>query len=256
MSSVTELLETILQKVSAAEPVSIVRLIGDDGASRCSIFWRGEFDPPLDAQISGPLRERLAALDSRGGIADVLELSIDNGESVRAVIEIVRPKVKLLVIGAGHVGQAVALIGATLGYEVTVIDDRTEFASRKRFPDRRIGLLVGEFGDAVGRAVISSSTAIVIVTRGHQSDELCLKSVLRSPATYLGMIGSKRRVLGVFKKLTSEGFTDEELGRVHAPIGLKIAARTPQEIAVSILAEIIDHVNNPERVRGEKGNGI
>jgi xanthine dehydrogenase accessory factor len=230
-------------------------LIDNDGTSRCSILWRGEFNPPLEDAMANWLRERLVSLDSQGGIADVCELP-DAAGALRAVLEIVRPKVKLLVIGAGHVGQAVALIGATLGYEVSVIDDRVEFASRKRFPDPRIGLLAGDFATSISLAGITASTAIVIVTRGHQSDELCLKSVLRSPATYLGMIGSKRRVIGVFKRLTSEGFTDEELGRVHAPIGLKIGARTPQEIAVSILAEIIDHMNNPERVRGEKGNGI
>jgi xanthine dehydrogenase accessory factor len=256
MPSTSQLLETILTRASAAEPVSIVRLIQNDGTSRCSILWRGEFNPPLEAEIANWLLEHLASLDSRGGIADVCELPNATGQTLRAVLEIVRPKVKLLVIGAGHVGQATALIGATLGYEVSVIDDRVEFASRRRFPDPRIGLLAGDFATSISLAGITASTAIVIVTRGHQSDELCLKSVLRSPASYLGMIGSKRRVIGVFKRLTSEGFTDEELGRVHAPIGLKIGARTPQEIAVSILAEIIDHINNPERVRGEKGNGI
>ena len=142
-------------------------------------------------------------------------------------------------------------MGVLIGYDVIVVDDREEFASRKRLPDPRIGLLVSDYASAAGKLSISASTAVVIVTRGHQYDEVCLKSVIGSNAGYLGMIGSRRRVLSVFKKLESEGISERELQRVHAPIGLKIGARSPQEIAVAILAEIIDHVNNP--VREQKG---
>jgi xanthine/CO dehydrogenase XdhC/CoxF family maturation factor len=240
-----QLLSLILEKASAAEPVSIVRVVEPDGTTKPSVFWRGEFTPHLPAHLFGPVSQRLSETESRGGIADLFSVRDETGKEVLVVLEIVRPKVRLLVFGAGHVGQATALMGAMLGYNVVVVDDRQEFLSRKRFPDPRIELVVHEMdGAAVGR--ISPGTAVVIVTRGHQSDEACLKSVLRSAATYIGMIGSKRRVLGVFKKLSSEGFTETELGRVHAPIGLRIGARTPQEIAVSILAEVIDCVNNPK----------
>jgi xanthine dehydrogenase accessory factor len=91
---------------------------------------------------------------------------------------------------------------------------------------------------------ISTNTAVVIVTRGHQYDELCLKNVIGSSASYVGMIGSRKRVLSVFKKLAGE-VPESALKRVHAPIGLSIGARSPQEIAVAIVAEIINHVNNP-----------
>ena len=139
---------------------------------------------------------------------------------------------------------------------MTVVDDREEFASRNRLPDPRIGLLVSDYASATQKLTISSSTVVVIVTRGHQYDELCLKNVIRSKASYIGMIGSRRRVLSVFKKLADEGFPEEDLQRVHAPIGLRIGARSPQEIAVSILAEIIDHVNNPDRGHKGERNGI
>jgi xanthine dehydrogenase accessory factor len=117
-------------------------------------------------------------------------------------------------------------------------------------------MLVSDYESAAGKLTISSGSIVVIVTRGHQHDEACLKSVVRSNATYIGMIGSRRRVLSVFKKLANEGFSERDLQRVHAPIGLRIGARTPQEIAVSILAEIIDHVNNPERDHKGGPNGI
>jgi xanthine dehydrogenase accessory factor len=109
---------------------------------------------------------------------------------------------------------------------------------------------------ASGKLTISSSTAVVIVTRGHQYDELCLKSVIRSSAAYIGMIGSRKRVLSVFKKLANEGVSERDLENVHAPIGLRIGARSPQEIAVSILAEIIDQVNNPDHQDKGERNGI
>jgi xanthine dehydrogenase accessory factor len=92
---------------------------------------------------------------------------------------------------------------------------------------------------------ISTNTAVVIVTRGHQYDELCLKNVIASSASYIGMIGSRKRVLSVFKKLAGEGVSESALKRVHAPIGLSIGARSPQEIGVAIVAEIINNANNP-----------
>jgi xanthine dehydrogenase accessory factor len=198
----------------------------------------------------------VASLAERGGVADFVDVLDEQGSPVTLVIEIIKPKLELLIFGAGHVGQAVALIGALTGYDVTVVDDRKEFASRERLPDPRIRLLVSDYANATGKLTLSPSTVVVIVTRGHQYDELCLKSVVGSNAAYIGMIGSRRRVLSVFKKLTGEGFSEGDLQRVHAPIGLRIGARSPQEIAVSIMAEIIDHVNNPEREHKGERNGI
>jgi xanthine dehydrogenase accessory factor len=160
-------------------------------------------------------------------------------------LEIIKPKLKLVIFGGGHVGQSVALMAALVGYDVSVIDDREEFVSRRRLPDPRIELLASDFANAADRLNVTTNTAIVIVTRGHQYDELCLKSIINSNAGYIGMIGSRKRVLSVFKKLASEGYSEAALQKVHAPIGLEIGARSPQEIAVAILGEIIRHFNNP-----------
>jgi xanthine dehydrogenase accessory factor len=246
-------LNTIEEAAARGESITVVRLLSSaPGGNRLMVVHGGELVPSLEDPV---LREQInSAIDRltrRGGLAELFDSVDEQGSPVQVAIEIIRPKLQLLIFGAGHVGQAVAQIGALIGYDVTVVDDRDDFASRKRLPDPRIGLVVSDYASAAGKLSISASTAVVIVTRGHQYDEVCLKSVLGSNAVYLGMIGSRRRVLSVFKKLESEGVSERELQRVHAPIGLKIGARSPQEIAVAILAEIIDHVNNP--VREQKG---
>lgn len=243
------LLEAIENGARRGEHIAVVRALDVGSGKRTTVtVCHGELFPPLeDPALADQVLASAQRLAARGGVADLVEARDEKGSRVTLVIEIIKPKLELLIFGAGHVGQAVALIGALIGYDVTVVDDREEFASRKRLPDARIGLLVSDYASAAGKLTISSSTIVVIVTRGHQYDELCLKSVARSNAGYIGMIGSRKRVLSVFKKLAAEGFSEGDLQRVHAPIGLRIGAKSPQEIAVSILAEIIDHVNNPDR---------
>ena len=169
-----------------------------------------------------------------------------HGAQFGALFEIVRPQPELLICGAGHVGHATARLGVFLDYKVTLVDERAEFACRERVPEPAIELIARPFDEALRDFPVTAVTSIVIVTRGHAQDETCLREVLRSRAGYIGMIGSKRRVGGIFERLLRDGFTREETERVHAPIGLRIGARTPEEIAVAILAEIIA-VRNPEK---------
>ena|SRR6185503_3470672 len=252
-----DLLETIHDSAARGEHISVVRVLKPGSENTTVTVSRGEFLPPLaDQRLADQISIAVRNLVARGGVADLVDVLDEQGSPVTLAIEIIKPKLDLLIFGAGHVGQAVALIGALLGYDVTVVDDREEFASRRRLPDPRISLLVSEYATAAGKLTISSGTLIVIVTRGHQHDEACLKSVVQSNAAYIGMIGSRKRVLSVFKKLVGEGVSERDLQKVHAPIGLRIGARTPQEIAVSILAEIIDHVNNPKDDREGVRNGI
>jgi len=252
------LLETIEDGAARGERIAIVRAL-DPGSGNCATVTvsHGELFPPLaDRRLADQVLAAVESLAARGGVADLVDALGEQGSPVTLAVEIVKPKLELLIFGAGHVGQAVALIGAMIGYDITVVDDREEFASRKRLPDSRISLLVSDYASATGKLTISSGTVVVIVTRGHQYDELCLKSVVGSSAAYIGVIGSRRRVLSVFKKLAAEGFSERDLQRVHAPIGLRIGARSPQEIAVSILAEIIDHVNKPQHEHKGERNGI
>jgi len=252
------LLESIEDGAASGDLIAVVRALTPDSGKSATVTVRhGEVYPPLaDRRLADQVLAAVKSLAARGGVAELVDAQDEQGSPVTLAIEIIKPKLELLIFGAGHVGQAVALIGALIGYNVTVVDDREEFASRKRLPDSRIRLLVSDYASAAGKLTISSGTVVVIVTRGHQYDELCLKSVVRSSAAYIGMIGSGRRVLSVFKKLAAEGFSERDLQRVHAPIGLRIGARSPQEIAVSILAEVIDHVNKPARENKGERNGI
>ena len=259
MSNTGELLDTIEERARQGSFLAVVRLL-QEPPSRSATFavFDDEVMPTIEDQTLNDLvLSSVRALSNSRTATGLIDVIDGKGSPIRLAIEVVKPKLELVIFGAGHVGQATGLIAAIMGYDVTVVDDREEFASRSRFPDPRIQLLACDYASAAQKVSISTSTAVVIVTRGHQYDELCLKSVIGSRANYIGMIGSRKRVLSVFKKLTTGGVSERALENVHAPIGLRIGARTPQEIAVSILAEIIDHGHNPEHNdKGERKNGI
>jgi xanthine/CO dehydrogenase XdhC/CoxF family maturation factor len=251
MANTDKLLSEIERRAGLGKVLSVVRVLYPAAGATTVTVCEGELLPSIeDRKIRDLILASTKSLIASGRVTDLIDSTDEQGSPVRLAIEVVKPKLELIVFGAGHVGQAVGLIAAIMGYDVTIVDDREEFASRERFPDPRIGLLACDYAVAADKLNISSGAAVVIVTRGHQYDELCLKSVIRSAAGYVGMIGSRKRVLSVFKKLADEGVSERELENVHAPIGLRIGARSPQEIAVSILAEIIDHVNSPTKTQG------
>lgn len=144
----------------------------------------------------------------------------------------------LLICGAGHIAQPLSQLGKLLDYRIVVVDDRPQFASSDRFPYADL-LLSDSFQHSLSKINIDRNTAAVMVTRGHRYDEFCLRSLLNSPAGYLGVLGSRRRVRAVFHDLIDEGYTEKQLSRIFAPIGINIGAQTPAEIAVSIMAELI-----------------
>ncbi|MFZ2041138.1 MAG: XdhC family protein [Desulfobacterales bacterium] len=148
------------------------------------------------------------------------------------------PDPELLVFGAGHISTFVAALAKTVGFRVTVIDNRAEWADCRRFPQAD-AVYVLEFEAAFETLGVSPSAYIVIVTRGHAFDQRVLEQALRTPAACIGMLGSAAKRDKIFTALTAQGFTDQDLGRVHAPIGLPIGAETPAEIAVSIVGELI-----------------
>ena len=147
------------------------------------------------------------------------------------------PTPTLLIAGAGHVGQAIAALAARIEFEVAVFDDRPDVVNPTRFPNAQC--VVGSIEDKLARWPIDAHTFVVIVTRGHRHDASALAAVIRSSAAYIGMIGSKRKVRTILDGLLREGVSREHLYRVHAPVGLEIGAVTPDEIAVSVCAELI-----------------
>jgi xanthine dehydrogenase accessory factor len=151
------------------------------------------------------------------------------------------PRITLLIIGGGHVGHAVAQLAASVDFDIWVLDDRENFASRERFPMAR-QRQVGDIGTALQRlagGAINPSVYCLIVTRGHAHDEEALYHVATAPAGYVGMIGSKRKIKMIFEDLIARGVPKEALGRIHAPLGFDIGSQTVPEIAISIVAELI-----------------
>jgi len=149
------------------------------------------------------------------------------------------PLPKLVIAGAGHLGQAVAHLGNWLGFEVTVVDDRPEFANRKRLSEADL-IIVDDIGQAIQSFSVDPNTYIVIVTRGHAKDAEALRACIRSQAAYVGMIGSDRKVCLMREKFLKEGWaTQDEFDRIYAPIGIPIHSKTVEEIAVSIAAQLV-----------------
>jgi xanthine dehydrogenase accessory factor len=151
------------------------------------------------------------------------------------------PRVTLFIVGGGHVGQAVAQLAASVDFDIWVLDDRESYACRERFPQAR-RILVGDIGRTLQElkpTAITASTYCLIVTRGHSHDEEALYHLATSPAGYVGMIGSKRKIRLIFDDLAAKGIPQETLARVHAPLGLAIGSQTVPEIAISIVAELI-----------------
>ena len=148
------------------------------------------------------------------------------------------PDPVLLIVGAGHIAAPLASLAHLINFSVSVTDDRASFANRERFPTAK-QLLVGDIEATLKNYPITPRTHIVLVTRAHAHDVQGLRAIIDSPAAYIGMIGSQRRVWAVFKLLHEEGVPAEKLGRVRAPIGLDLGGSTPEEIALSIMAEII-----------------
>jgi len=158
--------------------------------------------------------------------------------AAQVLIEAVEAPATLLVVGAGHIGRSLAKLGAEVGFSVAVLDDRPDYASPELIPEAD-QVICADFEEALRSFPITENTYIVMVTRGHKQDELSLRATVASRATYIGMIGSRRRTAAVLPHLADEGFPQGALDRVHTPIGLDIGAETPEEIAVSIIAEII-----------------
>jgi xanthine dehydrogenase accessory factor len=152
----------------------------------------------------------------------------------------VLPRITLLIVGAGHVGQAVARLAAEVDFDVWVLDDRASYANQERFPSAQ-RRLVGDIGPTLQQLArsLTPSTYCLIVTRGHNHDEEALYHLAGTLSGYVGMIGSKRKIRLIFEDLLAKGLTQETLARVHAPLGLAIGSQTVPEIAVSIVAELI-----------------
>ena len=174
-----------------------------------------------------------AGKQKKAGLIEV----VWQGETVQIYQESISRVKKLIVCGGGHISLAVNAIGQMLGFAVTVIDDRPTFANPKRFPGAKT--ICKPFIEALREVAYGPDSFFVIVTRGHAYDRVCLAELLHKEYAYLGMIGSRLRVKKIKEQMLAAGFRQDLLAALHAPIGLEIGAETPEEIAVSIMAEIV-----------------
>ena len=161
------------------------------------------------------------------------------GGIMKILVEPIISRPKIYIFGAGHIGFAISKIAKMTGFKIAVIDDRPAYANIEKFPDAD-EFFVDDPAMVVPKLGISKNSYIIIACRGHLEDQQVLEQVIKKPAAYIGMLGSRKKTKTVFSNLKESGITQKMLEEIHAPIGLPIATETPEEIAVSIMAEIID----------------
>jgi xanthine dehydrogenase accessory factor len=170
------------------------------------------------------------------------EAAYDNGlicgGQLNVFVEPVLPQPRAFIFGAGHISKSLSKVATLAGFATVVVDDRESFANRDRFPEAD-EIFSGEYEEVFPRLAVNESSYLIIVTRGHRDDMRVLRWAVTTRARHIAMIGSKRKVLGVVRELEKEGVPPEAFERLHAPMGLDIGAVTPEEIAVSVVAEMI-----------------
>jgi len=221
---------TLLAVSGARSGARIVVVVGRDGTGAIHGSLGRE---DVDAQAVERARSAVADPRHRDGLVTL-------ADGIEVYVEVRRPVLDLVIVGAGHIARPMARIGADLGYRVWVIDDRPDFATRERFPDAH-AVVRADFSDPFTDVPLGEATHMLLVTRGHRYDYDCLVRALRvdPPLAYIGMIGSRRRVRATFVQLLEDGVERGRLSAIHAPVGLDIGAETPEEIAVAVAAELV-----------------
>lgn len=233
------ILERLLKDRAAKIPVVLVTDLAS-GAQALVYMREVAGDLPLDPDAVVRVREALRADESS---------TIEHGGR-RLFLHVQNPPLRLIVVGAVHIAQALAPMAALAGYSVTIIDPRRAFATDARFPDVA---LIGEWPDeAMATMTLDRRTAVVTLTHDPKVDDPALQTALKSDAFYVGALGSKRTHGARLGRLKSAGFSDADCARVHGPVGLDIGALSPAEIAVSILAQITAVLRGSAAARREK----
>lgn len=213
-----------LIKSPEEEEVGNKLIMLEDGAAHGTVGR-----PQLDGLAEAKARE----LMEQGKCA---HMTTQQGDEL--FIEAYTSPATLILMGGGHISKSVAPLAKMLGLRLFVLDDRREFANLERFPDAEAVAVAG-YAHGLENFPVNKNTAIVIATRGHNFDDLALESAARSDAGYVGLVGSKRKVILIYEELLKRGLPLERIENIHAPIGMDIKARTPAEIAISIMAEVV-----------------
>jgi xanthine dehydrogenase accessory factor len=231
---------TLLEMPLEGNQTEPVKHLVVDGSGRHAGFF-----PGCDAAMKALPEARLLKQ------AQLLEVP---GSPHPVLLEWLHPTATVYIFGSGHVGICVAHLAAYVDFAVVMIDDRSDFASLQRVPEADRVVVLESFADAMADLPIDEDSFIVIVTRGHAHDKTVLAQALKTKAGYIGMIGSRRKTHLIFEALLAEGYTPDDIQRVHAPIGLPIGGETPQEIGISIIAEMLQ-VRHQGRPKAAGGSG-
>jgi xanthine dehydrogenase accessory factor len=256
-SHIAEVVESVLEKAAIAALATLVEAHSNIGAKllveESGVTTGSLGNQTLDAAVAEFAVRFLESRDE-AHMFRVAEFAPDltAWADAKILFERIEPEPRIVICGAGHVGASLARLASFAGYHVTLIDDRAEFVTRERFSEEKIELVAAKsWTDAVREAIGNGrGVSVAVVTRGHNEDEECMRAVITTKPDYVGLIGSKRRTNIVLDRLREAGAEAEQLKTVHAPIGLDIGAVTPEEVALSILAEIV-----AER-RGGKGRSL
>jgi xanthine dehydrogenase accessory factor len=259
-----EIYEILMAMMEKEEPAALVTVVETKGSSPGKLGFKMLVDLQGNTvgTIGGGLVEATAIKEAVEAIKlntpKHITYSLENdtaaglgmicGGETTVFIDIIITPETLLIIGAGHIAQPLALMGKILGLRVIVVDDREEFSNRERFPTAD-QCLAGNIEKLLEEIKINENTYLVIVTRGHSYDEKVLEKTINSKARYIGMIGSQKKVATVFQNLLKKGISESKLKDVYAPIGMDIGAKTPEEISVSILSQIISVKNKGKSSR-------
>jgi xanthine dehydrogenase accessory factor len=170
------------------------------------------------------------------------EAAYDNGlicgGQLEVYVEPIVPQPRAFIFGAGHISRSLSKIASTAGFATVIVDDRETFANRERFPEAE-AVHAGEYESVFPLLEVNDSSYLIVVTRGHRDDMRVLRWAVGTPARYIAMIGSRRKVIGVIQELEGEGLPRQVFEKIFSPMGLEIGAETPEEIAVSVVAEMI-----------------
>lgn len=228
---------TVLRTSCGVELLSGGRLLVQSGKQAVGDIGGGQLVNVIEQEALSVLAEGKAQY--RAYSREGTSISGRRDSAFEMFFDVLSPSEHLVIVGAGHIAVPLASIGKLMGLEVTVIDDRVDYANKQRFPDVD-RVISAKIDEALSDQILDSQTYVVLVTRAHAFDEQALRQIIHKQARYIGMIGSRRRVLIVYKNLMADQVSPEYFDRVFAPIGIDIGSQTPEEIAVSIIAEIVN----------------
>ncbi|KAB3540952.1 XdhC family protein [Alkaliphilus pronyensis] len=247
------IMEKLLELIKIRKPFVLATVIEAKGSSPGKIGFKMIYtkDQELYGTVGGGLveakiiEEAQNALETNKSTTLEYDLSPGNkgigmqcGGTMKVFLEVFLPKARLLLCGGGHVGYEIAKIAEILKLETILLEERSSFATEDRFPNIK-RIVKEDYRDALKEVKVDEYTYVVIVTKGHLTDQVVLEEIIDKPAAYVGLMGSRRKKEEVMKYMKSRGYSDSILEGVHCPIGLDLNADTPEEIALSIIAEVI-----------------